>query len=385
MIAGGEKCMSHPDFELFNPIQPGQKKSRLQHLTDILAFQEDWALEAVEHLEGVDAPHVAIFFQLPKPVFVEGVPYRMPANREGTDIEFHFKPFLFNVTPGGNVAIQTPPAETRANATQTIAYVPLWGKWAEVYERYARCFTGSGLRDEIVWSNKEYWEGRTLRAKDFEIELSSRLVREIDHALRRFLKSYSTIVRAQHADTNWLYGAFMMPYPGRISQFRESTPLLTHFLNETASSAPATIDAARIHRGVEFTYRKFSRFETQIFELNRLVSSGSYALALAGSLSLVEWVLKLSAPKEAKQLTLGELTEYFSARGLADDRQFLDALRRLRNKATHLGEEADRGEMRPHEILSIDIDQAINEQTARQAIDLAWRVFQKANSGIFRR
>ena len=376
--------MPHPDFELFNPVQPGQKKSRLQHLIDISAFREDWAMEAVERLEGLDAPHVAIFFQLPKPVFVEDVTYRMPAGREGTDIEFHFRPFLLNVTTSGNVAIQTPPAETRANATQTIAYVPLWGRWAEGYERYARCFTGKGLKDEIIWNNKEYWGGRTLRAKDYEIELSSRLVREVDHALRRFLKSYSTIVKTQHADTDWLYGSFMMPYPGRISQFRDSTPLLSHFLNGRASNSHDTVDAARIHRGIEFTYRKFSRFETQIFELNRLVSTGSYALALAGSLSLVEWVLKLSAPKEAKQLKLAELTEYFSARGLADDRRFLDALRRLRNKATHLGEEADRGDMRPHEILNIDIDQAINEQTARQAIDLAWRVFQKANSGVFR-
>ena len=138
--------MSHPDFELFNPLQSRQKKSRLQHLIDICAFREEWAMEAVERLEGLDGAHVAIFFQLPKPVFVEDVPYQMPAQREGTDLEFRFKPFLLNVTLGGSIVIQTPPVETRANATQIIAYVPLWGKWAEGYERYARCFTANGLR-----------------------------------------------------------------------------------------------------------------------------------------------------------------------------------------------------------------------------------------------
>jgi hypothetical protein len=382
-MAAERARVSYPDFELFNPQQPGQKKSRLQHLTDICAFREEWAIEAVERLESLDGAHVAIFFQLPKAVFVENVPYRMPAQRHGTNIEFRFKPFLLNATRGGNLIIQTSPSEKRANATQVIAYVPLWGKWAEVYERYARCFTGNGLKDEIIWNNKEYWGGRTLRAKDYEIELSSRLIPELLHGLRRFLKSYSTLIKTHHADTDWLYGSFMMPYPGRISQFRDSSPLLTHFLNGGVSGPLATIDAAKIHRGIEFTYRKFSRFETQIFELHRLVSSGNYALALTGSLSLVEWVLKLSAPKEVKQFGLGKLVEYFSTRGLADDRPLLDALRKLRNEATHLGEYADQGERRPHEILSIDIDQAINEETAHQAIDLAWRVFQKANSGSF--
>jgi hypothetical protein len=377
--------VAHPDFDLFNPLQPGQRKSRLQHLIDICAFREEWAIEAVERLESLDDPHVAVFFQLPQPVFVEDVPYRMPAQRKGTDIEFRFKPFLLDATLSGTVVIQTPPAETRTNATQIIAYVPLWGKWAEVYERYARCFTGNGLKDEIVWNSKEYWGGRTLRAKDFEVDLSSRLIDEVVHALRRFLKSHSTIVKTLHADTDQLYGSFMMPYPGRISRFRDSRPLLTYFLNERVSAPETVIEATKIQRGIKFTYRKFSRFETQIFELNKLVRSGSYALALAGSLSLVEWVLKLSAPKKAKRLGLAELIEYFSTSGLADDRPLLDTLRKRRNEAVHLGKHADQGKKRPHEILSIDIDDAINENTARQAIDLAWRVFQKANSGALKR
>jgi hypothetical protein len=114
------------------------------------------------------------------------------------------------------------------------------------------------------------------------------------------------------------------------------------------------------------------------------LATANYALALAGSLSLVEWVLKLSAPNDIKKLNLAGLIEYFNARGLADDRPFLDVLRKLRNKATRLGEHADQGNKRPHEILSIDIDAAITEETAHQAIDIAWRVFQKANSGVFK-
>jgi hypothetical protein len=47
--------VAHPDFELFNPLQPGQRKSRLQHLIDIFAFREEWAMEAVERLESLDA------------------------------------------------------------------------------------------------------------------------------------------------------------------------------------------------------------------------------------------------------------------------------------------------------------------------------------------
>ena len=377
--------MGLPDFELFNPRQPGQKKSRLQHLTDICAFREEWAWEAAERLDGLAEPHVAIFFQLPQPIFVEDVAYRMPAQRKGTYIEFYFKPFLLDVTTTGGVVIETQPAEMRANATQVIAYVPLWGRRAEVYARYARCFTSNGVKDDIVWNSEAHWEDRTLRAKDYEVELSSRLLAEVVYALRRFLKSHSTIVKSLHADTSLLYGSFMMPYPGRVSRFGDSKPLLSYFLNECVVTPKQTIEADRIKRGIEFTNRKFSRFETQIFELNKLVASGNYALALAGSLSLGEWLLKLSAPAEAKELSLAKLIEYFSSKGLADDRPLLDMLRKQRNEAMHLGEHADHGKSRPHEIFDIDIDETINEETGRQAIDVAWRVFQKANSGVLKR
>jgi len=369
-------------FELYNPLQSGQKKSRIQHLTDICAYREEWALEAIDRLDNLGDAHVAVFFQLPMPIFVEDTVYKMPALRADTQIKFQFKPFLFLSTLSGRVEIQTAPAETRANSTQVIAYVPLWGRWAEAFYRYEHCFTANGMKDEIIMNNKIYWGGRTLRAKDFEYELATRIECEVEYALRRFLKSYSTVVKAQYAETEGVYSSFMMPYPGRLSQYgKSSRPLVSYFLNQTIVEPGARIDAERILRGVEFTLRKFSRFEIQIFELNRLVRSGNHALALAGALSLTEWLLRLCAPKEVKQLQFVRLIDYFSTRGLADDRPVLDEFRKLRNAVIHLGEHSGSIKTRPYEIVSIDIDQAISQGTALEAIELAWRVFKKANSG----
>ncbi len=180
-------------FDLFNPVQSGQKKSRVQHLLDILALREEWAIDAGCRLETLDSPHVAIFFQLPLPIFVEDVIYKMPALRSNMQIELQFKPFLLGVTPGGSVITHTPP-EHRINSTQVIAYVPLWGRWTEAFRRYESCFTNSGFKDDIVLAKERYWGDRTLRARDFEHELSLRVEREVAHALRRFLKAFSTII-----------------------------------------------------------------------------------------------------------------------------------------------------------------------------------------------
>jgi hypothetical protein len=368
-------------FDLFNPVQSGQKRSRVQHLLDILALREEWAMDAGCRLETLDSPHVAVFFQLPLPILVEDVTYKMPALRGNMQIQLQFKPFLLAVTPGGSVITHTPPVEHRINSTQVIAYVPLWGRWAEAFRRYERCFTNSGFKDDIVLPKERYSGDRTLRARDFEHELSLRIEREVAHALRRFLKSFSTIIREPDGDPVRLYGKFMMPYPGRLSAYGEAIPLVGHFLAEASRKVGTPIAADKISRGVEFTYRKFSRFEIQLFELNRLVRTGNHALALAGALSLIEWLLRLSASKKVKRLRFGELIEHFSTRGLADDLDLVHELRKLRNKATHLGEYSTSETKRPYEILSIDIDETIDQEVTRSAIDLAWRVFQKANSG----
>jgi hypothetical protein len=368
-------------FELFNPAQPGQRKSRLQYLIETSAFREEWASDAADRLEGYKSPYIAAFIQLPSPVFTEDVVHRMPAHRQGIDVDLQFKPFLFCSTPYGSPAIETAPSETRANATQVIAYCPLWGRWARGYERYTNCFTTKGMNDLVVLQQREYSGGRTLRAKDFEHELANRIHVEIGYALRRFLKSYSVIVKAQHAEPQAWYGSFLMPYPGRVSQFGTPTPLLQHFLQERALTARPLVKSDLIRRGVDFGNRKFSRFENQIFELARLVQTGNFALAIAGALSLTEWLLRLSAPRSEKRLRFVELIAYFSSKGLAEERPLLDELRKLRNTAMHLGEYSGSREKRPHEILNVNVDEILNGDIARQAIDLAWRIFQKANSG----
>jgi hypothetical protein len=238
------------------------------------------------------------------------------------------------------------------------------------------------MRNEVVLTRDRYWGDRTLRAKDFEYELCSRLEQEIRYALRRFLKSYSALSRTMHASTDMLYSFFMMPYPGRLTYHSIPTPLAGYFLRSNVAPQTNKVDGKKVIQGVDFTYRQFSRFELQIFELNRLRREGNYAIALVASLSLIEWILRLTAPPEHKRLALFQLIDNLSKRGLADVvRKPLDELRKLRNLATHLGEHADLGRRRPHEILELNIDNLITEDTAQRAIELAWLIFQKSNSG----
>jgi hypothetical protein len=315
-------------------------------------------------------------------VLVDDEVYQLPAKTSGVKIGFQFKPFLLEVDINGRVNFSSA-TQVNANATQIQAYIPLWGRRAgEGFRRYEQCFTEGGMRNEIVMTRDRYWGDRTLRAKDFEYELCSRLEQEVRYALRRFLKSYSTLSKCMHANTDTLYSLFMMPYPGRISYHAVPTPLAAYFLRSNVTSQSDKIDGKKVIGGIDNTHRQFSRFELQIFELNRLRREGNYAIALVGSLSLIEWVLRLTASPEQKTLPLSKLIDNLSKRGLSDSvREPLHELRNLRNVAVHMGEHADLGRRRPHEILELNVDNMIKEDTAQRAIELAWLIFQQSNSG----
>ena len=69
-----------------------------------------------------------------------------------------------------------------------------------------------------------------------------------------------------------------------------------------------------------------------------------------------------------------------SSPGLTEtDRVQLHELRKIRNGAVHL--EEHNGQKRAYEIRELKIDEIIKKDTAQKAIDLAWLIFQKSNSG----
>jgi hypothetical protein len=369
-------------FELYNPIEPGQRKSRLQHLNEIGATKEEWLIEAVDHLESVDGPYVAAFFQFPGAILVENAMLKLPAKTSGVKVQFVLHPFLLDVIPHGQLQITTSFDAANPNATQVMGYTSLWGRRAECYHRYTGCFNAGGMKNGIVMYSHEHGGGRTLLARDFEIDICKRLEDEFRYAIRRLLKSYATLVRAMHPETDVLYNFFMMTHPARLAYHSVPVPLLSYFLRAKSVLPTTPVEARRIERGVEFTYRRFSRFELQIFELNRLSREGNHALALVGALSLIEWVLKLVAPVRDKRLRLSELVDKLTKHGLSNSvSASLTELRKIRNEAAHLGEHAKLGNKRPHEVLELDIDSIIDEKVAGRAIDLAWSIFQQANAG----
>jgi hypothetical protein len=186
------------ELQLYNSAQEGQKNSRLQHLREIAAFPPKILAEAVDEQESREAPHVAGFFQIPKPIFAGSGIFSAPAREHKQTIDLKFTPIELNFDIAGlpRCEVDTGQADFRPNATQVCAFVPIWQKRADYYPRYERCFSSSGMTNDVVIHGHESWiEGRPLTATDFEHNLSSRIVRELQFAMRRFLKSYSSVAK----------------------------------------------------------------------------------------------------------------------------------------------------------------------------------------------
>jgi len=293
----------YEELQLYNSLQKGQKKSRVDHLREIAAFPEKVFAAAVDELENRPFPHVVAFFQLPKPIFVGHEVFSLPAKEHRVIIDFQFTPIEIDIDLAGQpkCVVDIGQAGFRPNATQVCAFVPIWQKRAQYFPRYERCFGASGMTNDIVIHGHESWiDGRPFRAVDFENNIFSRVIREIQFAIKLFLKSYSTTNQENFLTDDWLYSYFIMPYPWRLSYGSPPVPVYKYFIDSYKRGVSKVSSKEYIDKGVVFSSRNFSRFEKQIFLLSNMAREGNYAISIVTGLSLVEWILKMNAKDKEK-------------------------------------------------------------------------------------
>lgn len=364
------------DFEPYN------RGALLQRLSAIAAFTEQRIGEAAEVLDQRESPHFAVLFQLPGVVRVAARPVVVPTRTEGLQVELRPFPCKLAVTPDGKIRLSDEASVVDCNATQFVGYLRYWGERAKYYQRYSQCFSASCFRDKIVITAAESWiDHRALRASDFEYNLAERVRKEVEYATRRYLKTYSSITLTNFYQRNDLYNFFVMPYPGRFAISTQPAPLAAAFLvNHLPISGE--IDATLIENGLPFSLRRLSRFERHLFELHRMASAGHHSLVLLGSLSLIEWVLKINSPPANKKSDLYTLShEVFENELGAEIISELDDLRRHRNAATHMREFSEFEGEKLHEVIDVEIDRIITGEVAARAVHLAWEIFRRSNSG----
>ncbi|MFD0917280.1 hypothetical protein ACFQ14_12750 [Pseudahrensia aquimaris] len=377
------------ELQMFNSAQKGQKKSRLEHLIEIAAFPPTILANAVEEQERRDAPHVVAFFQIPKPIFAGSGLFSAPAKEHNQSVDLQFTPIelSFDIAGRPKCEIDIGQLSFRPNATQICAFVPIWQKRADYYPRYERCFSSFGMTNNVVIHGHESWiEGRPLTAVDFEHNLSSRIIRELQFSTRRFLKSYSTVAREDALTDDWLYSYFTMPYPWRLSYGSPPTPTYRYYVDAHKRDVVPPYNQKNIDGGINFSFRKFSRFEKQIFSLSQMSLEGNYGLVAVTGLSLIEWILKMNATGKNKKLNLYGLIELFDGDVMSGDiKKYLHDLRKLRNIIIHMNEYSSFKGNSAHEIEHLSLDEQIGKDDATQIIDIAWNLFRASNAGLLQR
>jgi hypothetical protein len=145
-----------------------------------------------------------------------------------------------------------------------------------------------------------------------------------------------------------------------------------------------TIEQGRLLSAMQTRYREFGPFEAQLFALERLRADGEVALALIGTLSLLEWVLNsFIGNGGGKERNLAssirdERITFFSD----PQKDLIDTARRARNAAVH-GEPPSRnslvagGSAAGREVEGLSTK--ISSLEVRQIIELVFMAYRETN------
>ena len=377
------------ELNILNSAQKGQKKSRIDHLNEIAAIPLSIVAKSVDVQERRQSPTIVAFFQIPSPIFSGPTIFSIATKTQNLVIDIQLTPIEIHIDQGGKPKIRTDENNVsfNPNATQVCAFIPFWSKRAEYYPRYESCFTTKGMTNGIVIEGHESWiDGRPLRAVDFEHNISRRLVPDLQFATRRFVNAYCTVAKEEVIFEEWLYSYFIMPFPWRLNYNTPPTPVYKRFIDSFKREKVAEFSTRNIESGLRFSLREFSRFEKQIFSLNRMMRDGNYAITVVAGLSLIEWILKIHAVGKEKNLNLSGLIELFDSEVFSPEvRAFLHDLRRLRNTIVHLGEYAEFKGNTAHVVRHLNVDEKIGREDALKIIDIAWNLFRESNSGALQR
>jgi hypothetical protein len=319
---------------------------RLRRLISIGAVWPALLDEIADIQDSKDAPHVSMFFQLPYLIDLERTWYRVRGSREDPNRYAYLqaRPAVLQWSSSGELLVEeaaksTETAEQGSVFTQMIALVPLWHRREEYYPNYQRCLSDNELTNRVLVPPERSWfpDHRAITASQYEMDVTSRMTRLVLSALRYFLPNYSISSLTEAPIPKTLCGLFSMPSPGRVyfNQFPDS--IVTQLVTRRAEEQPEPISASQIQSAMKIGLRELGAFEHQLFAMNRLRLQGERALALIGTLSLLEWYLNLYFPyKRDKQYSVGKLIREECLEFLTTEaRKILLEASQLRNGLVH--------------------------------------------------
>lgn len=303
----------------------------LLHLRRCGAIHEAFLCEAAEELSGRSEPHAAVFFQVPHPVSTDAEWFRIKTLERGVYADVKTQLMTLELSQSielGVGALTLDEAQECGGPvfTQFMAIIPLWGSRLSFYSRYAECFDGVALKDRIVVRPEENWMFRdrlvAMTASVFEANMARKLVGEMRVMLRRLLPSYSIASMSEAPQPQWLLNYFVMPIAGRLVAHRPPVPTASVLLQRRTTRPASMVSGQHLSALSSGIQREPSKFEQQLFAMNRLRDEGETTLALVGVLSLIEWFiarhLRAGAPAGEHQPALGYLLKKTDALAFLD-------------------------------------------------------------------
>lgn len=383
---------THEEIHEANPKQPGQRQSRLERMIDLGQAHMATICETAEELESRPSNCVAAFFQLPYPVCIEPGWYAAAASRPGVIVDLRFGICRVGLTPKGGLGLARDQAaiDHWPAVTQVIALIPLWGRRALYHEKYVYHATSGRGGNPIIVPQGQYWHDTgPAPLGQYEIHLATSLLPEIRAALRSFLPAYSVVALREAPIPGTLFSYFTMLAPGHLVFVADSVSAADGLLKHATEKLPEVRKRTEVQAALKTRYRNFTRFETQLFALERLRCRGEPALALISTLSLIEWLLNsyLRAKDGAAARNLATAIRSVSLLS-EDEKSIIDRARLVRNELVH-GQPPDR-----HSLTSAGSGDgvelggsavAISTEEVRQLMEIAFRAFRSVNqSGLVR-
>jgi hypothetical protein len=282
------------DREEFDVLSP----RRIELLESLAAVWPSLAGEIADELDRRAEPHVACFFQLPFQVRLESGWHEMPVLERNVRAKMRAIPTCLLLDERGRSSIL--PAEDLAEGacrgagkvpvTQMVVLVPLWGRRLDFYEAYRACLTDKGIRDKVIVPAAQSWmDGQPMRVAEFESSICHRMPRELLTLLRRLLPAYSVLTLTVAPQPEWLSALFVMSAPGRLIFNRMPEALIRRVVRTSGEPNTELVGSDKLRGATDGPLRELTRFEQQLLAVNRLRMEGEAALALIGTLSLLEW------------------------------------------------------------------------------------------------
>ncbi|MGE3280085.1 MAG: hypothetical protein AB7O13_03625 [Alphaproteobacteria bacterium] len=326
-----------------NPRQGTQPKSRLERLIDVAGTNLEILSDAANELEARQPPHVAAFFQLPYHLQVEPTWHRVATLEHGLYADLRFEPCAVEPADAGNFKLIRETTQQKrqrlARVTQVIALLPVWGRRSLFHQKYLHQANSGRSDNPIIVPQRESWiDNRPLSRGEYESNFASRLIRELMTAMRVFLPAYSVRALQEAPVPKLLYSYHTMIAPGHLVYAGDNVPILGALMESAEDSESVDyVSGAEISTAMQMRYRDLSRFEQQLFALERMRRGGEVTLALIGCLSLLEWLLNLYIiGKGGKKAKLFEALRHPVIDFLSNnEKEILDDARQARNLAVH--------------------------------------------------